>query len=63
MNTVCGRVCSLRFTFERQEGLPAVSDLRQGFLSLTIVQPHVKRQEVAFTPPCDVLVRFLNSNQ
>ena len=25
-------VCSLQFTFEPQEGLPAVSDLRQGFL-------------------------------
>ena len=37
----CGRVCSLQFTFRRQEGLPAVSDLRQGFLPLKIVQPHV----------------------
>ena len=25
-------VCSLQFTFEPQEGLPAVSDLQQGFL-------------------------------
>ena len=31
----------LQFTFERQEGLPAVSDLRQGFVPLKIVQPHV----------------------
>ena len=38
----CGRVCRLEFTFERQEGLSAVSDLRQGFfLPLKIVQPHV----------------------
>ena len=37
----CGRVCSLQFTFERQEGLPAVSDLRQGFLPLKIAQPCV----------------------
>ena len=35
-------VCSLQFTFEPQEGLPAVSDLRQGFLLLKIVrEPHV----------------------
>ena len=27
----CGHVCSLQFTFEPPEGLPAVSDLRQGF--------------------------------
>ena len=27
----CCRVCRLEFTFERQEGLSAVSDLRQGF--------------------------------
>ena len=29
----CGRVCRLEFTFERQEGLSAVSDLRQGFFA------------------------------
>ena len=29
-----GRVCSLQLTFERQEGRPAVSDLRQGFFPL-----------------------------
>ena len=29
----CGHVCSLQFTFEPQEGLPAVSDLRQGFFA------------------------------
>ena len=34
-------VCSLQFTFEPQEGLPAVSDLRQGFLPQKIVQPPV----------------------
>ena len=28
----CGHVCNLQFTFEPPEGLPAVSDLRQGFL-------------------------------
>ena len=44
----CGRVCSLQFAFERQEGLPAVSDLRQGFLPQKIVQPHVLRHQVAF---------------
>ena len=37
----CGHVCSLQFTFEPQEGLPAVSDLLQGFLPLKIVQPCV----------------------
>ena len=37
----CGHFCSLQFTFEPQEGLPAVSDLRQGFLPLKIVQPRV----------------------
>ena len=37
----CGHVCSLLFTFELQEGLPAVSDLGQGFLLLKIVQLHV----------------------
>ena len=31
----------LQFTFEPQEGLPAVSDLRQGFLRQKIVQPRV----------------------
>ena len=36
-----GHVCSLQFTFEPQEGLPAVSDLRQGFLPQKIVQPRV----------------------
>ena len=34
-----GHVCSLQFTFEPQEGLPAVSDLRQGFL------PHTKKKK------------------
>ena len=33
-----GHVCSLQFTFEPQEGLPAVRDLRQGFLPLKIVR-------------------------
>ena len=37
----CGPVCSLQFTFEPQEGLPVVSDLRQGFLPQKIVQPRV----------------------
>ena len=37
----CCRVCSLSFTFERQEGLPAISDFWQGFLPLKIVQPRV----------------------
>ena len=32
---------SLQFMFERQEGLPGVSDLRQRFLPLKIVQPRV----------------------
>ena len=36
----CCRVCSLQFTFERQEGLPAGRDLRQGVLQLKIIQPH-----------------------
>ena len=34
--------------FEPQEGLPAVSDLPQGFLPLKIVQSRVYRYEVAF---------------
>ena len=29
----CCRVCRLEFTFERQEGLSAISDLRQGFFA------------------------------
>ena len=37
----CGRFCSSLFTFERKEGLPAVSDLQQGFLPLNIGQPCV----------------------
>ena len=37
----CGHVCSLQFSFEPQEGLPAVSDLPQGFLPLKIVQSRV----------------------
>ena len=32
---------AVTFTFEPQEGLPAVSDLRQCFLPLKIVQPRV----------------------
>ena len=42
MSRDCGlvlRFSSLLFTFERQEGRPEGSDLRQGFLSLKIVQP------------------------
>ena len=38
----CGHVCSLQFTFEPQEGLLAVSDLRQSFLPLEMVQPAFK---------------------
>ena len=41
-------VCSLQFMFELWAGLLAVSDLRQGFLPLKIVQPRVYRQELAF---------------
>ena len=37
----CGRFCSSLFTFERKQGLPAVSDLQQGFLPLNIGQPCV----------------------
>ena len=48
------------FTFERQEGLPAVSDLRQGFLPPKIVQPHVLRLSLSV---CDALVGLLNSNK
>ena len=44
----CGHVCSLQFTFERQQRLLAVSDLRQGFLPLKIVQPRVWSHELAF---------------
>ena len=32
---------AVTFAFEPQEGLPAVSDLRQGFLPQKIVQPRV----------------------
>ena len=38
----------LQFTFEPLEGLLAVSDLRQRFLPLKIVQPRFKRHELAF---------------
>ena len=34
-------LASLQFTFEPQEGLLAVSDLRQGFLALKIVQSRI----------------------
>ena len=39
-------VCSSRF--EPKEGLPVVSDLRQRFLPLKIVQPRVLKHELAF---------------
>ena len=38
-------------TFEPQEGLPAVSDLRQGFLPQKIVQPRVERYELLSENP------------
>ena len=34
--------------FELQEGLPAVSDLRQGFLPQKIVQPRVLRYKAFY---------------
>ena len=39
---------AVMFTFEPQEGLPAVSDLRQCFLPLKIVQPRGYRHELDF---------------
>ena len=41
VTTAFGHVCSLQFTFEPLEGLSAVSDLRQAFLSQKIVQPDI----------------------
>ena len=43
-------LCRL-MTFEPQEGLPAVSDLRQGFLPQKIVQPRVERYELLSENP------------
>ena len=40
-NRKMSREHGLAVTFEPQEGLPAVSDLRQGFLPQKIVQPRV----------------------
>ena len=37
----CDHGLAVTFAFEPQEGLPAVSDLRQGFLPQKIVQPRV----------------------
>ena len=41
LQTAKCHVCSLQFMFEPQEGLPAVSDLWQGFLPQKVVQPRV----------------------
>ena len=54
MSRDCGlvwRFSSLQFTFERQEGRPEGSDLRQGFLSLKIVQPLRLKARSSFLYP------------
>ena len=45
------RFSSLQFTFKRQEGRPAGSDLRQGFLPLKIVQPLRLKARSSFLYP------------
>ena len=55
-----GRVCSLQFKFEWQEGLTAVGDLQEFFLPLTIIllfSLTFKSTKQLSTPPSDVLVR------
>ena len=57
-------VCRLEFTFERQEGLSAVSDLRQGFFCLQkLYSLTFKGTNQLSIPTCDVLLRFLISKQ
>ena len=56
----CGHVCSLQFTFERQEGLLAVSDLRQSFLPPKMVQPAFKGTNYLLYP---FAMCLLDSNQ
>ena len=54
MSRDCGlvlRFSSLLFTFERQEGRPEGSDLRQGFLPLKIVQPLRLKARSSFLYP------------
>ena len=57
----CGHVCSLQFTFERQEGLlevRMVSDLRQSFLPLEMVQPAFKGTNYLLYPFAMCLLDF-----
>ena len=52
-----GRVCSLQFTLERQEGLPAVLYPLQGFWSLNIVQPIVKSKSLRLNEKKNITAR------
>ena len=55
-----GRICSLQFKFEWQEGLTAVGDLQEFFLPLTIIllfSLTFKSTKQLSTPPSDVLVK------
>ena len=60
----CGHVCSLQLTIELQEGLPAVSDLRQGFFDTkNCTASRLKARTSFFISVCDVFGGFLISNQ
>ena len=60
----CCLVCRLEFTFERQEGLSAISDLRQGFFYLQkLCSLTFKGTSQLSISTCDVLLRFLISKQ
>ena len=60
----CCLVCRLEFMFERQEGLSAVSDLRQGFFYLQkLCSLTFKGTSQLSISTCDVLLRFLISKQ
>ena len=60
----CCRVCRLEFTFEWQEGLSAISDLRQGFFCLQkLCSLTFKGTSQLSISTCNVLPRFLISKQ
>ena len=60
LSALVSALCSSRF--ERQEGRPEVSDLRQGFLPLKIVQTLRLKARSSFLYPY-LLVGCLNSNK
>ena len=47
----CGHVCSLQFTFEPQEGLLEVSDLRQGFFATKNCTASLLKARTSFLYP------------